>query len=49
MSMMNQNVQNHPVIPSPYLPPLPQEKKLTTYTLVLDLDETLVHYTNVKK
>jgi predicted enzyme involved in methoxymalonyl-ACP biosynthesis len=47
MSMISQNVQNYPVIPAPYLPPLPAEKKHTTFTLVLDLDETLVHYANV--
>jgi CTD small phosphatase-like protein 2 len=29
----------------PYLPPLPDdEKRLTTFTLALDLDETLVHF-----
>jgi len=28
----------------PFLPPLTEEEKETTYTLVLDLDETLVHY-----
>jgi TFIIF-interacting CTD phosphatase-like protein len=33
-------------IPAPYLPPLTQNKQ-TTYTLVLDLDETLVHFKNV--
>ena len=32
------------VIESPYLPPLPENKASCTYTLVLDLDETLVHY-----
>ncbi len=36
-------------IPHPYLPSLPEETKLTIYTLVLDLDETLVHYVNVNK
>jgi hypothetical protein len=39
---------SYPVIPAPYLTPLPDDKKSNTYTLVLDLDETLVHYkTNV--
>lgn len=28
----------------PYLPPLTDEQQKRTYTLVLDLDETLVHY-----
>lgn len=47
-SMMNQTSLSYPVIPAPYLPPLHDDKKSTTYTLVLDLDETLVHYkTNV--
>ena len=34
-------------ITEPYLPPLPKDDKNSTYTLVLDLDETLVHYVNV--
>lgn len=33
--------------PEPYLPPLPDLTKPSTYTLVLDLDETLVHFINV--
>ena len=33
---------NRNTVPIPFLPPL--NKKLYTYTLVLDLDETLVHY-----
>ena len=33
---------NENTVPIPYLPPL--NKKLYNYTLVLDLDETLVHY-----
>jgi hypothetical protein len=32
-------------VPAPYLPPTMPEGK--TYTLVLDLDETLVHYIEV--
>lgn len=31
------------VVPAPYLPPLTEEK----YTLVLDLDETLIHYMEI--
>lgn len=31
----------------PYLQDLPPEKINSTYTLVLDLDETLVHYEEV--
>ncbi len=35
------------VAPSPYLPPLEQlSANAKKYTLVLDLDETLVHYTD---
>lgn len=34
-------------VAAPYLPELPPENKNTTYTLVLDLDETLVHYEEV--
>jgi hypothetical protein len=45
--IMNQSSMNYAFISQPYLPPLPIEDKYTTYTLVLDLDETLVHY--VKK
>lgn len=32
------------VIESPYLPPIKHSKGMNGYTLVLDLDETLVHY-----
>ena len=32
------------IIESPYLPPLTNLQQENTYTLVLDLDETLVHY-----
>ena len=31
-------------VPGPYLNKLPPEQESTTYTLVLDLDETLVHF-----
>ena len=31
-------------VPSPYLNKLPLEKEKLTYTLVLDLDETLIHF-----
>lgn len=32
------------VIDPPYLPPLTEKEQAKTYTLVLDLDETLAHY-----
>mmetsp|Transcript_4980 Transcript_4980/g.4226 ORF Transcript_4980/g.4226 Transcript_4980/m.4226 type:complete len:208 (+) Transcript_4980:755-1378(+) len=32
------------VIDPPYLPPLTEKQQAKTYTLVLDLDETLAHY-----
>jgi Dullard-like phosphatase family protein len=31
-------------VPAPYLPKLPENLEKTTYTLALDLDETLVHF-----
>jgi Dullard-like phosphatase family protein len=31
-------------VPAPYLPKLPENIEKTTYTLALDLDETLVHF-----
>ena len=31
----------------PYLPKLDAEREGSTYTLILDLDETLVHYFEV--
>ena len=31
-------------VPAPYLPKLPENEEKTTYSLVLDLDETLVHF-----
>jgi len=34
-----------PLVEAPYLPPLKDSSN--TYTLVLDLDETLVHYFEV--
>ena len=33
-----------PKVFPPFLPPLSPEEQESTYTLVLDLDETLVHY-----
>ena len=36
-----------PQTPIYYLPALPQEEYENTYTLVLDLDETLVHFAEV--
>ena len=33
-----------PLVEAPYLPPLASSVAANTYTLVLDLDETLVHY-----
>lgn len=35
------------LVDAPYLSPLPKEIESATYTLVLDLDETLVHYYEV--
>lgn len=37
------NFTNLPKCTPPFLPPLEGEAKKTTYTLVLDLDETLIH------
>ena len=42
--MNNQGSYKHANIPGPYLPKI-EAKDI--YTLVLDLDETLVHYKNV--
>jgi len=44
---MNQSSMKFAQMPQPYLPPLSEEVKNTTYTLVLDLDETLIHFVNV--
>jgi len=41
------NFQNLPKVFPPFLPPLEGEAKTTTYTLVLDLDETLIHNVEV--
>lgn len=37
------------LVDAPYLAPLSKEVEESTYTLVLDLDETLVHYYEVLK
>jgi hypothetical protein len=37
------NFTNLPKVCPPFLPPLPEGEKDKTYTLVLDLDETLIH------
>jgi TFIIF-interacting CTD phosphatase-like protein len=37
------NFQNLPKVTPPFLDPLDDAVKDTTYTLVLDLDETLIH------
>ena len=41
------NFQNLPKATPPFLPPLEGEDKNTKYTLVLDLDETLIHNVEV--
>lgn len=41
------NFTNLPKVTPPFLPPLEGETKNTTYTLVLDLDETLIHNVEV--
>ena len=33
-----------PTVYAPYLPALTEREQAKTYTLVLDLDETLIHY-----
>jgi hypothetical protein len=42
----NQSSYKHVNLPAPYLPKL-ENNNDSCYTLVLDLDETLVHYKNV--
>lgn len=42
---INQNSMILQNIPAPYLPPMDKTKH--QYTIVLDLDETLVHFVNV--
>lgn len=41
------NFQNLPKVTPPFLPALEGEEKNTKYTLVLDLDETLIHNVEV--
>jgi hypothetical protein len=41
------NFQNLPKVTPPFLDPLDDAVKDTTYTLVLDLDETLIHNVEV--
>ena len=41
------NFTNLPKVFPPFLPPLEGESKTKTYTLVLDLDETLIHNVEV--
>jgi hypothetical protein len=43
INQSNMVLQN---IPAPYLPPI--DRKRHNYSIVLDLDETLVHFVNVK-
>lgn len=43
------NFQNLPKATPPFLPPLEGEDKNTKYTLVLDLDETLIHNVEVRE
>ena len=40
----NIDIFDFETMPCPYMRPLPPEIKNDIYTLVLDLDETLVHY-----
>jgi hypothetical protein len=41
------NFTNLPKVYPPFLPPLEGDAKSSTYTLVLDLDETLIHNVDV--
>ena len=41
------NFTNLPKVTPPFLDPLDAEAKKNTYTLVLDLDETLIHNVEV--
>ncbi len=42
------NFTNLPKVTPPFLPPLEGDEKKSTYTLVLDLDETLIHNVEVQ-
>jgi CTD small phosphatase-like protein 2 len=42
MPVLNIDMENLPKVTAPYLPPEIEDDKV--YTLVLDLDETLIHY-----
>ena len=42
------NFANLPKVMPPFLPALEEEKKQNHYTLVLDLDETLIHNVDVR-
>jgi len=42
--MQPPSIYNFKTVKAPYLPLLSPDVQKKTYTLVLDLDETLVHY-----
>ena len=42
------NFANLPKVFPPFLDPLEEDKKDSTYTLVFDLDETLIHNVDVR-